>query len=450
MSAPTLFVISFLGLIALGTLGLLVLPGLFVGPRLGMIDALFTMTSAVCVTGLVVVDTATRFTPAGQAWILLFIQLGGIGLITLTSLIIALVGRRLTFRSELIAVPTLHGAHGRQLRDLTLAVTRFTFAIEAVGAVLLWLQWSPHLGAGEAVWHAIFHAVSATCNAGFSTFSDSLAGFAERPFTLLTISLLVIVGGFGFLSTEELIRWWRRGHRRAGVRLSTHTYAAVATTLVLLASGTFLFALFEWNGTLRPFSLVDKLANAWFLSVTPRTAGFNAVGYAEIGNIAAFLTVILMFIGGSPGGMAGGIKTTSLAILVGLAVSRVRGRRYVQLNDRAVPEGTVQRTVSLTLVAGVYVTACLFVLSYTETGAAAAAEARQAFLPLLFEAVSAFGTVGLSMDVTPHLSGAGKLVLVLLMFVGRVGPMSFVAAIALRGRVVPASYRPALEDVIVG
>jgi trk system potassium uptake protein TrkH len=292
--------------------------------------------------------------------------------------------------------------------------------------------------------------VSAFCNAGFSTFSDSLVGFGGQPGVLLVVSLLVVLGGFGYLSSAEVLRWARPAPQGRSPRLSTHTVAALAVTLGLLAAGTACFALFEWRGVLAPFGAAGKLVNAWFMAVTPRTAGFNSVAYGEVSNVTATLTVILMFIGGSPGSTAGGVKTTALAVLVVLALARIRGRRYVELHRRAIPEATIQRTVILVLVAFALVTACVFLLSWTETHAAPLAVARQAFLPLCFEAVSAFGTVGLSMGVTPELSTAGKLVIILLMFVGRVGPLSFFAAIALRSAGRPADFRPAHEDLIVG
>jgi trk system potassium uptake protein TrkH len=450
LSAPTLFVISFAVLIALGTAGLMLLPTFHAGRPLDFVDALFTMTSAVCVTGLVVVDTATHFTFLGQLWVLLFVQIGGLGLITVATLLIGFVGRRLSLRSEMVAVATTHESHGRELARVVRGVVWYTLGLETAGAVLLWLLWRRTMGDADAAWHAVFQAVSAFCNAGFSTFSDSLVGFADRPAVLTVVSVLIVLGGFGYLSSAELVRWWRPPAAVRPPRLSAHTYAAAVVTLGLLLGGTVCFAVFEWRGALAPLGVSAKLANAWFMSVTPRTAGFNTVDYAQLGNVTGYLTVLLMFVGGSPGSAAGGVKTTALAILGVLALARVRGRRYVELNHRAVPETTVQRAVSLTLVAFVLVTACVAVLSFTETHGTPVPQAREAFLPLMFEAVSAFGTVGLSMGVTANLTTAGKLVIILLMFVGRVGPLSFFAAIALRSAGRPAEFRPAHEDVVVG
>jgi trk system potassium uptake protein TrkH len=449
LSPPTLFVASFAGLILIGTLGFLVLPGLHTGPRLSVLDALFTATSAVCVTGLAVVDTSTHFTFWGQLWLLLLIQLGGLGLLTLTTLIIAVLGRRLSLRSEMIAVPSPTAARGDVLA-LTLATGRFMFGVEAVGAVLLWVQWIGDFGVGGALWHAVFHSISAFCNAGFSTFSDSLIGFARRPFLLLTISALVIIGGLGYLACEELLRWFHaRVARIRGGRLSTHTFVAVVTSAILLAAGTVAFAVIEWNGVLAPMGFIDRVSNAWFLSMTPRTAGFNTVSYARLGNAAVLVTLFLMFVGGSPGSTAGGVKTTSLAIIFALARSRMAGRRYVELHGRTVPDGTIQRTVSLVLIGSALVLVGLFALTFTQAEQDLAL-ARQSFLPLFFEAVSAFATVGLSMDLTPSLGAASKLMLTALMFLGRVGPLAFFAAISLSTTRHPPGVRAAQEDVIVG
>ena len=450
LSPSSLFVGSFALLIALGTLGLLVLPGLYTGTRLGVIDALFTITSGVCVTGLVVVDTGAHFTFWGQLWILVFIQLGGLGVVTLSSAIIGMLGHRLSLRSALMTVATVRETHGRELARLTWAVTRYIFAIEAAGTLLLWAQWAPRHGVVKGLWHAVFHAVSATCNAGFSTHVGNLVGDARRPGVLITISALIVLGGLGYLAIGELVAWWRAGGLRGPRRLSTHTYAVVWTTAGLLVAGTALLLVFEWRGVLAPFDLVDKVANAWFMSVTPRTAGFNAVGYGEITNASGYLCVLLMFVGGSPGSTAGGVKTTALAVVLALGVSRLRGRRYAEINHRAIPDSTVQRAVSLTLLSFILITACVFVLCITETHGLSPALARQKFLPLIFEAVSAFGTVGLSMDLTPALTSVGKLVIIALMFIGRVGPLTLVAAIALRATARPAELRPAREDLVIG
>lgn len=459
LSAPALFLWSFVLLITVGTLGLMVIPGLQAGPRLGFVDALFTMTSAVTITGLTVVDTATRLTWAGQVWLLLFVQLGGIGLITLTTMLIGALGKRLSLRSEMLGMAPARREDRPQVWELALSVTRFSLIVEGIGALLLFVLWLPRFPADEAAWHAVFHGVMAYCNAGFSTFSDSMIGMRDSSLTLVVISLLVIVGGLGYLTFEELLRWWRSSRaRRAGRRivmqgphrLSSHTFAVLATSGVLLLVGWVLFALFEWSDTLAGLSLIDKIWNAWFMSVTPRSGGFNSVDYALIGNDSSTLTMILMFIGGSPGSTAGGIKTTTLAVLFALGLSRMRGRRYVGLRHRAIPDGTLERAVGVFLLAILVSLTGFFVLGAIEGSGVSARASRDEFLPIAFEAISAFSTTGLSMGETPKLETASRLVVAAMMFIGRVGLLAFFSAVVLRRSVPPAFLRPAQEDVIVG
>jgi trk system potassium uptake protein len=449
LSPHAFFVASFAVLIAIGALGLRVLPALHTGARVSSVDAVFTMTSAVCVTGLTVVDTATTFTFWGQLWILVFIQLGGLGLVSLGSMIIAALGARLSLRTEMIALPMRSDGHSDAVSVLV-ATAKLVFGVEAIGALVLFFGFLPHYPAGASVWHAIFHSVSAFCNAGFSTFSTNLMEQAGRPWILVPISLLVVVGGIGYLATEEVIRWWKAGGRRAPRRLSSHTFSVLTTTLALLVGGAALFTIFEGSHSFADLSIGDRISNGWFMSVTARTAGFNTVPYVAVGNHAIFLTILLMIVGGSPGSTAGGIKTTSLAVLVALAAARVRGRRHVELHDRTVPEGTLERTVSLVLLATVVILVGAFTLDLTETTGLAMPQARQSVLPLAFEIVSAFGTVGLSMDVTPTLSVPGRMLIIVMMFIGRVGPLAFFAAISFKTSRVPARTRAAREDLVVG
>jgi trk system potassium uptake protein TrkH len=456
LSAPALSMASFAFLIMAGTAGLLWIPSLYAKEPLGLIDSLFTMTSAVCVTGLTVVDTATYFTFSGQLWILLFIQLGGVGIITLGTMIIGALGARLSLRSEMLTMmPTRHGDRP-EVWQIALDVLRFSLIVEGIGAVLLFAFWAFEHPLDEAAWHAVFHSVSAYCNAGFSTFSDSLVG--EHPFVIVVISLLVIVGGLGYLTFEELVRWWKTSRaKRTGVRirisgthrLSSHTWAVAVTTSLLLVAGWVVFAAFEWNSTLGDMGLADKLAHSWFLSVTPRTAGFNSVDYAQVGNDTAALTIIMMFIGGSPGSTAGGIKTTTIAVLVALGLSRLRGLRFVGLKQRAIPEGTIERTIGIMLLAVLVLSVAFFFLNSLQAVGLSADDSRGEFLPIAFETVSAFGTVGLSMGYTAKLSGPSEIVVIWLMFVGRVGLLSFFTAGILR-RGHAGLVRPAQEDVIVG
>jgi trk system potassium uptake protein len=456
MSAPALSMASFAFLIAVGTAGLMIVDGFHAAKPIGIIDSLFTITSAVCVTGLTVVDTGTQFTFAGELWILLFIQLGGIGIITLGTMIIGAMGARLSLRSEMLTMMPARQGDKPEVWEIAMRVLKFSLIVEGIGALLLFALWIFEHPVDKALWLAVFHSISAYCNAGFGLLADNLTG--ERNLVLIIISLLIVVGGVGYLTFEELTRWWKHARaRRTGVRirmrgahrLSSHTWAVVVTTSILLFVGWGLLAAFEWNGVLADMSVGDKLVNSWFMSVTPRTAGFNSIDYAAVGNDSAALTIMLMFVGGSPGSTAGGVKTTTIAVLVALGLSRIRGLKFVSIKQRAIPDGTIERTVGIILLALFVLTVAFFLLNAIQSIGVTSAESRDLFLPVAFEAVSAFGTTGLSMGLTPKLHPTAELVVIWLMFVGRVGLLSFFAAATLR-RAHVANMRPAQEDVMVG
>lgn len=449
LSGPQLLVISFAVLVLIGTLGLMYLPGLYTGEPLGWLDALFTATSAACVTGLIIVDTATYFTPAGQAWLLLLIQLGGLGIITLTTLIIVALGHRLSLRQETLAATTYDIAPHVDFRHLARDIVIFTFALELLGAALLYLAWIPRFGIEGAVWPSLFHAISAFCNAGFSTFTNSVMDFQRAPGTLLVISALIVLGGIGFLTLEEVVLHTRSRRTGRPFRLSLHSRIVLWVTALLIVGGWALFAYFEWSATLANLPRGDKLANSLFMSVTARTAGFNVVDYGAMSMRSDFLTILLMMIGGSPGSTAGGLKTTTIALIGLLAWSRLRGRDTASIWGRSVPEETVQRAVGLFVVAFGFVTLAIFAYTTSELPATGVI-ADIGFLEYMFEAVSAFNTVGLSMGVTPQLTEFGRLLTIVLMFVGRVGPLTFAAAIALRNPTPGTEFRYAYEDVAVG
>jgi trk system potassium uptake protein TrkH len=448
-SPPQLFVLSFVVLIAFGTIGLRTVPGLYTGEPLGWLDALFTATSAACVTGLIIVDTATYFTRWGQGFILLLIQLGGLGMITFATVIIASLGRRLSLTQEEITAGAAVVAPNVEYRHLTFSVVLFTLLVEIAGALILWLLWLRQLGPVEALWHAVFHAVSAFCNAGFSTFSDSLMDFQLAPGTLITVMVLIVVGGIGFLAMDELYLAQRARAAGKPFRISLHTRLALATTAILLFVGWAVYVVSEWNATLGAMPAWARVANAMFMSVTARTAGFNTVDYAQTEDGSDFFTILLMSIGGSPGSTAGGIKTTTFALIALLALSRLRGERVVSIWGHSVPEETVQRSVGLFVAAFGVVTAAILLFTYSEAGMGFAAGRNTPFLAYMFEAVSAFNTVGLSMGVTPELTPVGRAITTFLMFVGRVGPITFAAAIALRPHGA-RGFRYAYENVVVG
>lgn len=447
ISPAQLLVISFACLILVGTLGLRWLPGLYTGDSLGWVDAIFTATSAVCVTGLVVVDTATFFTPWGQAWLLLLMQAGGLGLLTLTSLVMLGTRRRLSLRhSDLVAgaSTSLPVVDARRLVRLVFITT---FAIEGMGALLYYAGWVGEYGWEGAIWPSIFHAVSAFCNAGFSIMTTSFMGEMHHPMILTVTMSLVVLGGLGFLTISELAAHGRRPRAERG-RLSLHTKVVVAATVGAIVVGALTFGYFEWENTLSGMAPGEKFVNSMFASVVARTAGFNNVDFGAVTAPTALLMMILMFIGGAPASTAGGIKVTTAALIFALLISRLRGQEHVSAWGRSVPHETTGRAVGLTVLATTTLIGALFLLVAIESPGTASSDAHAAFVNLAFEATSALGTVGLSMNTTTTLSDPGRLLITALMFIGRVGLLSVGAAITLGDR--RERFRYAYEDVAIG
>lgn len=434
--------LSFAVLIAIGTL-LLSLP-LSWGPgrSIGLVDALFTATSAVCVTGLITLDTARAWSPFGQGVILVLIQLGGLGLLTVSTFFLVLIGRPLPLSQKGV----ITRSHGKlthlAVRALLIRIVTFALAIELAGAVVLAAFFSQESGWRAGVWQGAFHAISAFCNAGFSLFSNSFESYAGSWVVNLTVVVLILLGGIGFLVLTDVVEWTR--HRR---RLSLHTKVVLTTTAILLAASAAGFYAFEAQNALAGRPVHEQALMTLFQSVTPRTAGFNTVPYPSLTNATLMMTMILMFIGGSPGSAAGGVKTSTAAILFGVLVSRARGLRHATLYRRTVPERIVGEAIAIVLLSVTVVMAATFLLQWTELGEMAHPGVRGQFLSLNFEAVSAFGTVGLSMGETTGLRPTSKLIVVALMFIGRLGPLTLAVALSRRRRV---EYQYAEEPVLVG
>lgn len=398
-------------IIGLGTLALW-LPISWVGngegpSHLKFIDALFTATSAVCVTGLSTVDTSA-FSRFGQVVILLLIQVGGLGVISFTSILLTIPGRRLPMRRlktiRGFSVEGVESDYVRIVRNIVL----FTFVIEALGAMILFVAYQ-RSGVPSPLFVAVFHAVSAFCNAGFSTFSDGLMGFAAKPEVLIPIMLLIVTGGIGFIVLQDLERRIR-GVRR---RLSYHSQVVLVVTATLILVGAAAFWVLERNNAFRGLDAVDKIVNALFQSITPRTAGFNTVPQSDLTQPSTFITILLMFVGGSPGSIAGGIKVTTALIVVVVMLKRQDENGDINLFKRRLTASTANEAVVYFLKAFALLLCAAGALSLTERGVA--------FGRLVFEAVSAFATVGLTLNLTPELTTLGKLVIVATMFAGRVG-----------------------------
>ncbi|GAB2635110.1 potassium transporter TrkG [Kribbella swartbergensis] len=409
------------------------------GEPTALIPALFTAVSAVCVTGLVVVDTPTHWSGFGEAVILGLIQIGGLGVMVLASLLALLVARRLGLRLQLSALTETKALGLGDVRQVIIGVIKLSLAVELVVAVLLTARFSfgYHESLGDAAYLGLFHAVSAYNNAGFALFSDNLIGFATDPWICVPIMAAVIIGGLGYPVIHEILR----RHLRRGRRWSLHTRITLLTYGVLLIVGFVGVTLSEWRNpeTLGRMDLHHKLLVGFFHGVMPRTAGFNSLDLAHFEPTTLLVNDVLMFIGGGSGGTAGGIKVTTFALLAFVILAEIRGEPSVHVLDRRLP-GQVQRqalTVAL-LGVGAVMTATLILLAMTSFR----------LDDVLFETVSAFGTVGLSTGITAKIPEAGQLVLVALMFVGRLGPITMASALALRER--PRRYELPEERPVVG
>ena len=442
LDATLLLPLSFLGLIAIGTIALSFPITWGEGRTVRFVDALFTATSAVCVTGLITLDTARAWSPVGQGVILALIQLGGLGILTFSTFFLVLAGRPLSISQRDILVHS-HGKLTRiQGRGLVVRIVAYALATEAVGAIILSMFFAQGESAGSALWQGIFHAISAFCNAGFSIFSNSLEDYPGSWIVNLTVMGLILLGGIGFIVITDVEARFR--HQK---KLSLHSKIVLATSGILIVIGALGFFLFEWTNMLEDRPWNEKLLISLFQSITPRTAGFNTVSFAELTNSTLTMTMLLMFIGGSSGSAAGGIKTSTAAILLALLLSKARGFHHATLFHRSVPERVVGQATAILLLSVFFVMAMTFLLQWTELGGVAHPGIRGEFLSLNFEAVSAFGTVGLSMGETFGLRSHSKLLIILLMFVGRLGPL--VVAVAISGR-RRKEYAYAEEAVLVG
>jgi trk system potassium uptake protein TrkH len=408
---PARMLVSTFLLLCVAGAGLLLLPGMTTrADGLPVIDAVFTSVSAVCVTGLVVADTPVDFTFYGQAGILLLIQLGGLGIMTISTVALHAFGRRMSLRQERL-LHSLSEEDGGDLLGSLVTVVRFTFFVEGLGALLLFLLFLSTSGEPwpTAAWRALFTSISAFCNAGFALQSDSLVSFAGAPLVLHAVALLIILGGMAPAVALALPRWCARRPVPTGAHL------VIVTTLVLLLVGFVAILALEWGRTLDALSPWDKIHNAWFQSVTLRTAGFNSIDIAAISAPTLMIMLAFMFIGGSPGGTAGGVKTTTVAVLALAMWANVTGHREIVIKDRHIAPGLVFRAIAV-VGSGL---AVWFVLVL-------ALEITQEIpvRDLIFEATSALGTVGLSTNTTGRLDGIGKVLIILGMFLGRVGPMT--------------------------
>ncbi|MDZ7261475.1 MAG: TrkH family potassium uptake protein [candidate division KSB1 bacterium] len=439
---------SFFTIIILGAL-LLQLPQAAKGPPIRLVDALFTATSATCVTGLVVVDTGSRFSVFGQLVILFLIQVGGLGIMTFSTFFIFLITHRFSVRGREITQQTLGQQPIRNLSAVLASVFGMTIAIEAVGSLVLFLAFYGQYSALKAAYLALFHAISAFCNAGFSLFPDSFVSYKGNAHVILTIILLIILGGLGFLVLFDLFTGMGSKALRRQFRLSFHSRLVCLATFYLIGLGALGFFVLELHNSLQPLSLPTKVLCSLFHSVTARTAGFNTLDLKPMTNSTLLLLILLMFIGASPGSTGGGVKTTTFLVLLSLIVMQFRGQEEISLFYRRIPKPIISKAIAIVAFSITIVILFTMALLVTEQGGMPHHESRGLFLEIFFEVVSAFGTVGLSTGITPTLTTMGKLLIIGLMFIGRVGPLSVAIAVGGEKKSKANFYYPE-ENILVG
>ncbi len=414
--------------------------------RLGVVNALFTSTSAVCVTGLSVVDTGTTFTRFGQLVLMVLIQTGGLGIMTISTLFLMIAGRRVSFSKHDAIQNTFTHTGDRSLSSILKDVAFFTFVLEGLGVILLFFCFYPENEVPKALYIAVFHAISAFCNAGFSLFPDSFTVYRENSLLNLTICFLVLTGGIGFLVLSELKHRLLSKHRFWS-RLSLHSKLVLLSTSCLLIAGTILILFMEGNNTLAQLSMPHRILSSFFQAVNARTSGFNTLPLGNMANETLFVFILLMFIGASPGSCGGGIKTTTFTTLILLGISRFQGQNRPQIFNRSISEKSIEKAVSVLLISTVVVCIGIIILLMTELGDVSHPQSRGKFLELFFEVISAFGTVGFTTGITADLSIIGKVIITCIMFVGRLGPL--LVGIAL-SRSIKYHYFYAEEDIMIG
>ncbi|MFJ8461481.1 TrkH family potassium uptake protein [Lysinibacillus xylanilyticus] len=438
LNPPKILVLGFATIILIGTL-LLTLPiSTENGQGLSFLDALFTATSATCVTGLIVVDTGDTFSVFGELVILFLIQIGGLGFMTFATLLFLLLGKKISLKERLLLKEAFNNITMAGLVRLVRRILLFTVVIEMIGGLILSIRFSFDMPVGKAIYFGFFHSISNFNNAGFDLMGgfNGLTEYVDDPFIVLTICALITIGGLGFIVINELYEY------RETKRLSVHSKIVLTTTLILTVGSTLLIFLFEYGNskTIGPLSEWGKFLGSLYQAVTPRTAGSNTLPIGDLTQSTLFLIILLMFIGAGSGSTAGGIKITTFALLVATMWSQIRGKEDVVLFRRRIVNETILKALTVTMCGMVIVILVTFVLSITEQG--------HSFMMYLFEATSAFATVGLSMGLTPELSPGGRLVIILTMFAGRLGPLTIAFAITKRRK--SEAFRHPKGNIMIG
>ncbi|HBK99288.1 MAG TPA: ATPase [Microcoleaceae bacterium UBA10368] len=444
MTVSRTICLGFIAVIAIGALLLLMPFSTIDGTWSDPITALFTSTSAVCVTGLSVVDVGKYYSFWGQFFLVLLVQVGGLGYMTATTFLLLLLGRRFGLKDKIAIQQSLDksGLHG--VVQLVQSILATTVLFELTGVFLLMPVFVPQDGFKDGLWSSVFHSVNAFNNAGFSLYSDNLIGYIGSPLINFTIGGLIIFGGIGYQVIMEMYLWLRDRFYKSPICtvFSLNFKVVTSTTAVLLILGTIAFFGMEYNNpeTLGPLNFDQKVMAAWFQSVTTRTAGFNTIDIGQMSETALFLTIALMFVGASPGSTGGGIKTTTFRILFSCTAAVLEGKDQVQCYQRQIPIALILKTISVVFGSLMVVIASATLVEMTNP--------ELEFMQVLFEAVSAFGTVGLSTGITAKVSAIGKLILIATMYIGRVGVLLLMSVAV--GDPKPTTFKYPEESLLVG
>ncbi len=423
LSSAQLVLLTFLGVILTGTFILMLPVSAAEGKTIGFIDALFMATSATCVTGLSTLSLNEYFSIFGQVVVLVLIQIGGLSIMTLYSSMAILLGRSMKMKDRIVMQDLLDVSSLEELFAMIINIVKYTFFIELWGGIVLTIAFTfDGFEFGKAIYYGFFHSISAFCNAGFALFDNSLENYATSPLVHGTISVLIVLGGIGFIALKELKEVVTR--EKTIVRLGMHTKIVLITTAVLIVGGAIFIFFGEFLGALDGYTLWEKIQISSFQSITLRTAGFNTIPLTHLNKYTLYVMTMFMFIGGSPGSTAGGVKTTTLAILIQSIMSTLKGDKNVRILDRTIPSPLVVRATALMFISILITSFFIFLMMKLEPD--------QDFLTLFFEAISASGTVGLSLGVTQYLSVMGKFAVAMLMLVGRIGPLTLILAIGER------------------
>ncbi|GGJ35696.1 TrkH family potassium uptake protein [Deinococcus roseus] len=415
--------------------------------EVGVLHALFTATSALCITGLNVLDTASTFSVWGELVIMVLIQMGGLGILTFGTAFAVFAGRRIGVQERLTLATQLGGVNSGEVKQILLQIFRFVVVIELAGTLLLYLHFLPIEGPLRGLYFAAFHAVSAFNNAGFSLYPDSLMRFAGDAYLNLVVSVLVILGSMGFL---VMASWLLHLQKPRQHRLDLNAWISLWTPAFLLLLGFVTITALEWNnpGTLGKLPWTDRLVAGFFHSVSPRSVGFNTVDYGLMHHGTLLITIMLMFVGGNPGSTGGGIKTTTFFVLITSMWSMLRGRGEMVAFKRRIEMDTVMRAGVVAVMSLSIIVFALFLLTLTEQQNLASG--KLSLLQIIFETFSAFCTVGLSMNATGQFSDAGKIILIVLMYIGRIGPLTFAIALSTRSVKGALVHYPADRNIQIG